>query len=130
MDHQTIEPEWPKEHIPDPDHLYFRVHRQYVRQDGTVGPSAFENRGGAISTDWSRYSTPIETRSRAKQPDDNGVVSLQAGLVRAIPQVVEHTPLAANRSHSDVVGDKSAEVRAMLRRIAAWKIPATPPAEA
>lgn len=124
MDHQTIEPEWPEEHIPDTDQLYFRVHRQYVREDGTVGPSAFEDRGAAMSTDWAKYSTPMETRNRAsRNPGRNGVVSLHVGLVRAIPQVVRHSPIAANRAHSDVVGEKSTEARAMLRRIATWEVP-------
>lgn len=127
MDHKTPEQEWPKEHIPDTDRLYFRVHLQYVKQDGTVGPSAFENRGAAMSVDWSKYSTPIETRNRARRPESNGVVALQVGLVRTIPQDVEHSPVATNRAHTDVVGEKSAETRTKLRRIAVWEIQAHPP---
>ena len=76
-----------------------------------------------MSTDWSKYSTPMNTRDRARNPDRNGVISLGVGAVRAIPQVVGHSPIASNRAHTDVAGEKSTEVRAMLRRIAVWELP-------
>jgi len=77
-----------------------------------------------MSTDWSKYSTPPETRIRARKPQHNGVIRLHVGAVRAVPQVVEHAPTAVNRAHTDVAGEKSTEVRAMLRRIAVWEIAA------
>ena len=108
---------WPSEAIPDGDHLFVRVHRQWLRKNGSVAPGFFKNRPdertGAMSTDWSKYSTPDETRVRAKKPHDNAVGRLIVVDVRAIPeQMVVHTPiqnhpeLPDNRSHTDIQGPK------------------------
>jgi hypothetical protein len=57
-------------------------------------------------------------------PEDNGVVLLVVGDVRAIaPLTVEHRPVLENRSHSEVIGRKDPEVRIKLRRIAQVLIP-------
>ncbi len=56
---------WPAEQIPDDDDLYRIVHREKVRADGGIRLSAFTNNRGAMSVDWSKYSTPEETRQRA-----------------------------------------------------------------
>jgi hypothetical protein len=79
-----------------------------------------------MSTDWHRYATPAETRDRGRVPAENGVVSLQVGHVRSLRQLVEHTPSDANRAHTDVIGEKSDEVRMKLRRLAAWEISIKP----
>jgi methyl coenzyme M reductase subunit D len=48
--------------------------------------------------------------------------------VRSIPQVVSHTPiqdcpeLPDNRAHTDVIGEKTVEVRVKLGRIVTWAI--------
>jgi len=105
--------------------LYYRVHRTFVR-DGKPVPSVFRDRDGGMSTDWSRYSTPDETRNRGQTPLDNGVIALDVWSVREIPQRVEHEPLPDNRAHTEVFGEKDTEVRLKLLRIARWELPVVP----
>jgi len=77
-----------------------------------------------MSTDWSKYSTPEATLGRARKPEDNGVVEMLVGSVRAISTlVVEHTPLPENRAHTEVFGNKDVEVRVLLQRACRWTIP-------
>lgn len=126
---------WPVESIPDEDRLYMRVHKQYVEKSGEPMPSAFQDRDGGMSTDWSRYATSDETLSRARKPDKNGVLWMGVGEARSIPNlVVEHTPFLGNpladppqppnRAHTDVIGEKEEdpEVRLKLKRISTWTI--------
>jgi len=114
--------DWPAEQIPDEDQLYYRVHRTYLRFD-EIEPAAFTNRpkgSKSMSVDWAKYTTPEETRARARRPIENAVVQFVAGQVRAVPgQKVEHSPdpLLGNRSHSDVIGEKTPKVRVHLSRI-------------
>ena len=113
--------DWPVEEIPDEHNLYRAVHRQWVKPD-SVEPAAF--RDDRMSVDWAKYSTPQESRARRKKPEDNAVVQLVAGQVRNVPsQEVEHTPIAENQSHSEVVGKKSDRVRTELSRICEIVIP-------
>lgn len=113
--------DWPIEEIPDKDSLYRGVHRQHLIGD-TIEPGAF--RDDRMSVDWERYSTPQEARGRRKKPGDNAVVQLIAGRVRSLPsQHVEHTPIAENRSHSEVIGEKTPRVRIALARICILVIP-------
>ena len=112
--------DWCPEQIPDEDLLFMRVNELW-RRDGEVSPGAFKNHGDGMSTDWEKYSTPRETRARAKKPAKNAVVSLIASKVAEVPgQRVEHTPDIElhNRAHTDVFGEKDEEVRVKLRRIA------------
>ena len=117
MEDMSINNEWPVEDIPGGDHLYMRAHKQFLRE-GRLKPGAFRDHGGGMSTDWSEYSTPDETRQRARIPEDNGVLDLPVGEVREITLRVDHAPLPDNRSHTDVVGEKNSEVRLKLGRIA------------
>jgi hypothetical protein len=116
---------------PIPESVVFRNHADPTGQRG-------------MSTDWSRYATPEETRRRGRRhpPSANGVVSLRVGSVRAIPlQRVEHTPIFRdpedpdhpnNRSHCDVLGPKSkdetgdrilsTEIRNRFQSLAIWEI--------
>jgi len=116
---------WPEEEIPDPDHLFMRVEKSFVR-NGEIIPGAFRNRPterDGMSTDWERYSTPEQTRNRAKVPSNNGVIELLVEDVRKVPgQTVKHTPSHElnNRAHTDVFGAKDTEARVKLRRIAKW----------
>ena len=60
-----------------------------------------------MSTDWSKYSSPNETRNRANEPQNNGIVALIAGGVRAIPGLsVKHSPdvQRSNQAHTDIFG--------------------------
>lgn len=83
-----------------------------------------------MSTDWSRYALPEQTQRGGLRsgPEDNAVLSLNVGAVRAIPsqalrQAVEHAPIFAdpdvpdNRAHSEVVGPKNTETRIHYLRI-------------
>lgn len=107
---------WAIEEIPDGDYLYVFVHEQWIK-NGRVVPFFFQNRpdelSGAMATDWSKYSTPEQTRGRARKPHLNAVGRLSVGGVCAIPlQTVVHSPIqddpvpADNRTHTDVGGPK------------------------
>jgi len=118
---------WPVESIPNPDSLYMRVHKNEVTAEGEPKVGVFRNRPNpeepnrppAMSTDWSKHSSPLETRNRAHNslPSENGVISLRVGRVRRIDlQQVDHTPqfrepeaatAPNNRAHTDVAGPKS-----------------------
>lgn len=117
---------WPIEVIPDGDHLYKRVHRDFIKGNG-IPPRAFTNRpkgSKSMSVDWAKYSTPEESRARAKEPTKNAVVEAAAGQVRAVPgQIVEHSPIEKTRSHSGVTGEKTTKVRVLLSRIFIEVIP-------
>lgn len=114
--------DWPIEEIPDKDSLYRCVHRQHVR-DGSIAPGAF-GKDYRMSVDWGEYSNPEQARNRRKKPEDNAVVALIAGEVRGLrSQTVEHAPIPVNRSHSEVVGEKSERVRIELSRICEVVIP-------
>ena len=121
--------DWPKEDVPDHDSLFMRIHETFCKADGEVPPGAFTDHNGGMSTDWNRYSTPHDTRSSGRsRPDIYGVVGMIAGEVRALPQDVEHSPLPANRAHTDVIGQKTARIRMLLARMARWEI-SLPPSE-
>ena len=125
---------WPVEEIPDEDQLYLRVHRRWL-DTGDLDPGCFQNHPkttGGMSTDWSRYATPEQTRARALRstPADNAVLALDVGKVRAIPsQVVQPAPifgdpqLPDNRAHTEVFGPKNAETRIHYLRIYRMVLP-------
>jgi len=119
---------WEVEIIPDWDRLYHRVHKTFIKSHG-IEPAAFSNRpqgSKSMSVDWEKYAIPQGTRARGRRPAENAVVQFEAGRVRAIPgQRVEHSPdpETGNRAHSDVIGEKSTEVRTQLSRIYELVIP-------
>lgn len=109
---------WPVEVIPDCDRLYMRVHQTWFKRTGEIGTGAFQIHGGGMSTDWCKYSTPRQTRERARTPRENAIVEMVVADVRAVPgQGVEHRPQPENRAHTDVIGQKDEEARVLLRRI-------------
>jgi len=59
-----------------------------------------------MSTDWSKYATPEQTRRKgAKPPTDYGIAELPVGSVREIEALtVVHFPLDDNDAHSHVLG--------------------------
>lgn len=128
---------WPVEHIPDSDRLFMRVHRNDIK-DGRPAVGVFRNRGEGVdagmSTDWSRYATPEETKGRAPAPAKNAVIEMVVGDVRRIPeQVVEHAPdpERGNRAHTNVKGPKKAnfagtQVRYKFLSIWRWAIELEP----
>ena len=117
--------EWEVEEILDGDLLYMRFSKTFFVKN-EVQPGAFRAHGVGMSTDWSNYSTPQQTRLRAvsKPPSHYGVLWLRTGSVRALELKVTHTPEPANRAHADVTGaisdpdiDKT-EIRELLSSIA------------
>ena len=113
---------WAVEEIPGTDYLYMWGHHTQLK-DGELQPGVFRDRDGGMSTDWSKYSTPEDTRNRARIPNDNGIVSLTVDQVREIEGLkVEHSPIPDNRAHTDVIGKKTPEVRMKLLRIFEWAI--------
>lgn len=117
--------DWPVEHIPDEADVYLRAHRKHLR-DRTLLPGVFQEHDGGMSVDWEKYSTPEETRQRARKPMDNAVVSLPVGGIRDIKirdtQILEvtHEPdtESPNQAHSEVFGlpegEDLTEVRMLL----------------
>ncbi len=106
-----------KEEVPNTDFLYMRIHKNDF-QNGEIIPGAFRNLpkdipDSGMSTDWDKFTDWLGTRSRGRQsPENYGIVSLQVGNVREIPeQTVEHTPKEDNPSHTDVFGIKETETR-------------------
>ena len=69
----AMNPTWESEDIPDGDLLYMRLHRMYINNDGSVQVGAFRDHEGGMSTDWSKYSSPEQTQSRAKKPLENAI---------------------------------------------------------
>jgi hypothetical protein len=118
---------WPAEEVPNRATLYQRVHRNNLDEQGLPKPGAFRNsptKQDGMSTDWDRYSTPQQTRQRARQPSENIVIALPVGRVREIAgQRVEHTPVqpeaefAGNQAHCDVFGEKTTEARLKFLQI-------------
>lgn len=123
-----------------------RVHCSAIRE-GTLHVGAFRNRRGpdgegeGMSTDWSKYATPEETKRQARVPEQNGVIEMVVGDVREIPeQVVQHAPvqdmpdLQDNRAHTDVKGPKKAPLadtpaRYLFMKIWRWVIRYEPTTE-
>lgn len=104
------------EPIPDTDLLYMRAHKNHFR-DGELAPGVFRDHDRGMSTDWSRYAAPMDTRNRGRVPADNAVLSLVVGDVREVPGLaVQHTPQPENYAHTDVFGEKTPEVRVKLLR--------------
>lgn len=119
---------WPVEEIPNEDFLFLRVHKRWLAFGEEIPTGAFRDHGGAMSTDWDKYSTPEQTQARGlRSPaSDNGVLKLNVGGIRAINELtVHHTPIPDNRAHTDVSGDKrtNPKVRLMLQRLSVWIIP-------
>jgi len=133
--------QWPIEDIPDEHFLYMRLLAAYVVA-GEIQPGCFRAHGSgssrSISTDWSKYSTPVDTRKRArsKPAADYGVLAVVVGPVRAIEGLtVEHAPIPENQAHTDVGGaiaDEGVdhtEVRERLTAIASLAIRPEQPVE-
>jgi hypothetical protein len=130
---------WPVEDIPDSDELYMRVHPQWFDESGDLDPGCFQNhpkKTGGMSTDWSRFATPEDTRNRALRsgPANNAVVAFVVGPVRAIPaQTVVHAPIQGdpdipdNRAQAKVFGPKNAEIRVNYLRIYRLVLPLAAP---
>jgi hypothetical protein len=118
---------WHSETIFDTNYLFMRVHKDNIYDDGTLKPGAFrnrppeeENQRPGMSTDWDKYSSPLDTKLRAKDPSKNAVIQMSVAEIRNISnQVVEHTPNKKynNRSHTDIFGEKKDKERSKFIEI-------------
>ncbi len=54
--------DWQSEDIPDTDFLYMRVHKNWFQPKQNI-TGLFKPHGDGMSTDWSYYATPQETRT-------------------------------------------------------------------
>ena len=101
--------DWPVEYIPDGDDVFMRAHRAFFRKK-KLQPGVFRPHDGGMSVDWQKYSSPEDTRQRAKVPEDNAVICLPVVEIRAINKLtVIHTPQTTNRAHAEVLGFQEAE---------------------
>ncbi len=113
--------DWYPEELPTHHYLYKFVKEKLIR-DGEVLAEAFHNVGVigepsyGMSTDWSKYSSPDETKNRpADKTARYGVARIQVGDVGIVNyQKAVHDPLfhgrnnrQNNRSHTNIVGPKS-----------------------
>ena len=122
---------WTIEDIPDSDKVFYRIHVQQIdAEDGKPKPGAFRARGEgnerSMSTDWEKYSTPFQSRDRARNPKDNAIVSFVSGELRSIDLSVVHSPdpIVGNRSHADVkdIYSNKTHFRRKLRQMYTWEI--------
>lgn len=110
---------WPIEDIPDPDRLYYRVHRNSLGDDGELVPSVFRERGSSMSADWEKYTTPKESLDRAtSSAEDNGIIALVTGEIRNLGLRVIHDPDQArnNRAHTAIFGLNADRVKKVAIR--------------
>jgi len=74
---------WEIEHIPDEDCVYMRVRKDFPRNT-VLQPGVFREHNSGMPVDWDKYSTPQETRSRAKNPLVNAVIEMNVGKLRRV----------------------------------------------
>lgn len=115
--------DWIPEEIPDPARLHMRAHKSYFR-NGKLLPGVFKDQGIGMSTNWEKYCSSVEARLKAKVPCDNAIIAIEAVSARRVAMIVKHTPdiQRQDRSHTDVIGEKSNEVRMALLDSVIWCI--------
>lgn len=131
--------DWKVEKIPIDAVLYCFIHKEALNHS-TRKPveRAFRNTpfigGTDLSSDWSKYSTPDETRNRVgsqqkpngsfKNPADYYVIRLLVSqILTELPtQNIEHNPLPTNRAHTKILGEKDVEVRLKFFDLCNWEI--------
>jgi len=110
MDKEASSMNWSIENIPDNNIIFYRMHKQYYEDNPEIIlGSGFKPQGKAMSTDWKKYSTPEQSLLRASSPNENRIISMKVGKIRASPLIIEHSPSKkyCNRAHTDVLGLKS-----------------------
>ena len=124
---------WEVEKIPNTDSLYYRIHINWMDNEDIM-PGVFRERGTGekkgMSCDWSKHSTPEDSRKRAQQPHKNGIIEFIVQKLRELNLTVNHAPIQNhsfmddNRAHSNVKGveERSTEIRLKLLDIYTWKI--------
>jgi len=85
---------WTVEYIPNSDFLYRRVHANILiiaQNWDDIPPFAFKDNNG-ISVDWNKYSTPEESRQRAVNPEQIGIIQIKVESARQFQNLsVDHT---------------------------------------
>ncbi len=106
-----------------PDAALFRqVPPNRMKADGRPRAGAFTEHGRGMSTDWNKYSTPLESQARSPRPV--AIVRLEAARVSALGLSATHTPRNWNRAHVDVTGiGNDEEIRLALADLATVEIP-------
>jgi hypothetical protein len=95
---------WTIEEIPDTDTLYRWLKKTKFENQFRIPLNAFVDTNG-ISTDWEKYSTPIETLNRSPESSKFAVIQANVGRIREIIQlIVQHSPSRENRSHTNIHG--------------------------
>lgn len=140
MTEKTYQTEFPIEEILNQDLLYYRIHTVNIDYEEThpskkIKLVAFDPppKGSTqMSTNWNKYSTPLELQQLAKNPEKNGIVSFVVGEVRSVPYPLEvlHDPILnedfRNRAHAlilDIPPRKNdIGIRVKLRDICSWEI--------
>ena len=134
---------FPTEIIASNQSLYYRINKVNIEIEETgkkrIKPVAFDPMpkpdSVELSVEWSKYTTPEETKQRARKPENNGVLSFNSDKIRNKPVNldVRHHPTQLNpitgyhnQSHSLVFNVLSAEndpeIRLKLRDICEWEI--------
>lgn len=123
MDSEVGAPQ-PSEAIPDDAILYMRIHKGWwSERKQRFGADTFSDSGEGdqtgMSTNWEKYATAEQTREQAASPaEDNYVVAMRMRDVLGIPGLsVKHRPLQNLPGHTDVIGEKTLEVKDALRRV-------------
>ncbi len=134
---------WEIEFIPDENLLFYRIHENWI-EDGEVNPGVFRERGEGenkgMSTDWGKYSSPADCKSRSPNPDKNGIVHFVTKDLRSLELKVVHSPIVvdtpiknkpwitSNRAHTNVTGHvENVKVRLKLLDLFKWEINPTIP---
>jgi hypothetical protein len=114
---------WPQEQIPDSDDVFMRVHESFVK-NGEYQPGVFRDHEGGMSTNWQKYCpTAEDSRQKASTPANYGVLQMNVSDIRRGPEIVTHTPLPNDRSHTDVIGNKKLTAeRFRLHKLSHWAL--------
>jgi len=94
-----------------------------------IPPVAFRPVNNEVSVDWEKYTSAELILSRARVPDENGVIVLNVIDIRDndILDVV-HAPIPENQAHSNIIGFKDlpksriTKLRLQLALKGKWKI--------
>jgi hypothetical protein len=143
---------WSKEPIPDEDFLFCFIHRANIdyKRGEIPRAAAFQNtpkERDNLSSDWSKYSSPEETKQRIgqqfkfestefKNANDYGILRFDVSKLRddELKQVVNHDPIfnepeiigvPNNRAHAVIIGEKDEEVRLKMRDCSVWLLKPT-----
>lgn len=111
--------------IGDEDGLYRRIHRDFVKNDGSGGfrPTSQAFTDESLSVDWDRHCTLDDCVRRS--PENIGwIAALQAGAVRNLEprQDVRHDPVPDNFAHALVQGPKPKSLCRRLAEMASLKV--------